>query len=121
MNGEGDGKVTVRYDPDLATTRRERDDLRLELAKRESKEKDLIKRVRKLERRLNDVTGDDEKITKLRQQLLKKEKHIDGLQKYLRKLPTIDEYRNEFKCQSVHFLKIVFEPKSPNRAKVSLN
>jgi len=92
MNGEGDGKVTVRYDPDLATTRRERDDLRLELAKRESKEKDLIKRVRKLERRLNDVTGDDEKITKLRQQLLKKEKHIDGLQKYLRKLPTIDEY-----------------------------
>ena len=113
--------MTVRYDPDLATTRRERDDLRLELAKRESKEKDLIKRVRKLERRLNDVTGDDEKITKLRQQLLKKEKHIDGLQKYLRKLPTIDEYRNEFKCQSVHFLKIVFEPKSPNRAKISLN
>merc|ERR1712134_171181 len=63
-----------------------------ELAKRESKEKDLIKRVRKLERRLNDVTGDDEKITKLRQQSQKKEKHIDGLQKYLRKLPTIDEY-----------------------------
>ena len=97
MNGEGDGRVQVRYDPDLATTRRERDDLRLELAKRESKEKELVKRVRKLERRLNDVTGDDEKIKNFKQQLLKKEKHIDGLQKYLRKLPTIDEYRNSSK------------------------
>lgn len=91
MNGDGDG-LPVRYDPDMAHTRRERDNLRIELAKRESREKDLIKRVRKLERRLNDVTSEDEKLKNLKSQLVKKDKHLDGIQKYLKKLPTLDEY-----------------------------
>ncbi len=48
--------------------------------------------MRKLERRLTDVASEDEKIAHLKQQLAKKEKHIDGLQKYLKKLPTLDEF-----------------------------
>ena len=144
MNDKGDG-IAVRYDPDLASARRERDNLRVELSKREQREKELARqvhnvnvtrlkicatafvrhvakrrtsalaqkmcnstylvplvimilcisvarRVRKLERRLTDVASEDEKIANLKQQLVKKEKHIDGLQKYLKKLPTLDEF-----------------------------
>ena len=93
MNGDGDG-IQVRYDPDMAHLRRERDNLRIELTKRETCEKDLQKRIRKLERRVNDVTSDasSDKLKHLKSQLVKKDKHIDGIQKYLKKLPTLDEY-----------------------------
>jgi uncharacterized phage infection (PIP) family protein YhgE len=92
MNGEGDGYDPVRYDPEMTSTRRERDTLKLELVKRESREKEMSKRIRKLERRLNEVTNDDKRILELKAQIVKKDKRMEDIQKYLKKLPTMDEY-----------------------------
>jgi len=73
MDGNGDG-TQVRYDPGLTQMRRERDALQLELKSREIKEKELVKRVRRLEKRLDDATEQDKIVEKLRSQVAKRDK-----------------------------------------------
>ena len=47
-----------------------RDALQLELKSRETKEKELVKRVRRLEKRLDDATEQDKIVEKLKSQVL---------------------------------------------------
>ncbi|CBY18941.1 unnamed protein product [Oikopleura dioica] len=91
MDGNGDG-TQVRYDPGLTQMRRERDALQLELKSREIKEKELVKRVRRLEKRLDDATEQDKIVEKLRSQVAKRDKRFKELNQYLKKLPTLDEF-----------------------------
>jgi len=58
----------------------------------EIKEKELVKRVRRLEKRLDDATEQDKIVEKLKSQVAKRDKRFKELNQYLKKLPTLDEF-----------------------------
>merc|ERR1712212_1303611 len=86
----------VRYDPLLTKMRHENEQLRLDVERRSSQERELRKRLERAERRIQEGTSFMSKEKKtadvLRHHNEKLERQIKDLKKYLARLPTRDEY-----------------------------